>query len=157
MYSLGLKNIGEKFRFREVVRIWFVFGFIISFGYGQEEDTLKIRTPQKAAYYALLCPGGGQLYNKKYLKAGILFGAEIYAGVKFNKYRVDYRYYNVDLAFPKHQYLEKRNKSAWWIGFIYIYGLIDAIVDAHLQSFDEIMSEDLEQSTAEDTKQKEEK
>lgn len=155
MYSLGLKNIGEKFRFREVVRRWFVFGFIISFGYGQEEDTLKIRTPQKAAYYALLCPGGGQLYNKKYLKAGILFGAEIYAGIKFNKYRVNYRYYKDDLSFSKHQYLEKRNKSAWWIGFIYIYGLIDAIVDAHLQSFDEIMSEDLEQSSDEDTTQDE--
>jgi len=157
MYSLGLKNIIEKFRFREIVSIWFVFGLIISFGYGQKKDTLQIHTPQKAAYYALLCPGGGQLYNKKYLKAGILFGAEIYAGIKFNEYRINYRYYSGDLAFPKYQYLEKRNKSAWWIGFIYIYGLIDAIVDAHLQSFDKIMSEDLEQSTVEDTKQKEEK
>tara|TARA_Y100000031_G_scaffold141073_1_gene169283 strand:- start:664 stop:1137 length:474 start_codon:yes stop_codon:yes gene_type:complete len=156
MYSLGLKNICEKFRFCEVVRIWFVFGLIISFGYGQEKDTLQIRTPQKAAYYALLCPGAGQLYNKKYLKAGILFGAEIYAGIKFNEYRVNYRYYNDDLAFSRYQYLEKRNKSAWWIGFIYIYGLIDAIVDAHLHSFDKIMSEDLERSPVENTKQEEE-
>ena len=105
MYSLGLKNIIEKFRFREIVSIWFVFGLIISFGYGQKKDTLQIRTPQKAAYYALLCPGGGQLYNKKYLKAGILFGAEIYAGIKFNEYRVNYRYYKDDFSFPKYQYL----------------------------------------------------
>jgi hypothetical protein len=127
------------------------FGFIISFGYGQEEDTLKIRTPQKAAYYALLCPGGGQLYNKKYLKAGILFGAEIYAGIKFNKYRVNYRYYNNDLAFSKHRlskhrYLEKRNKFAWWVVFIYVYGMIDAVVDAHLNSFNRFMAENIELS-----------
>ena len=148
MCSSGLKNIGEKFRFHEVVRIWLVFGLMISFGYGQKKDSLQIRTPRNAAFYALLCPGGGQIYNRKYVKAGIIFAAEIYAGFRFNEYRVGYRYYNDERVFPKHQYLEKRNKSAWWIGFIYIYGLIDAIVDAHLESFDEIMSEDLEQSSA---------
>jgi hypothetical protein len=44
---------------------------------------------------------------------------------------------------PKHRYLEKRNKYVWWIGFIYIYGLIDAIVDAHLHPFEDVMAEEL--------------
>ena len=128
---------------------------MFSLVFSQESDSLNQRTPKKAAFYAFLFSGGGQLYNRKYLKAVILFGAEIYAGMKFNEYRIDYRNYNDSMEFKEEEYLVKRNKSAWWIGFIYIYGLIDAIVDAHLQSFDEIMSEDLEQSTAEDTKQKE--
>ena len=128
---------------------------MFSLVFSQESDSLNRRTPKKAAFYAFLFPGGGQLYNRKYLKAVILFGAEIYAGMKFNEYRIDYRNYKDGMEFQKQEYLVKRNKSAWWIGFIYIYGLIDAIVDAHLQSFDEIMSEDLEQLTEEDKKQKE--
>ena len=128
---------------------------MFSLVFSQESDSLNQRTPKKAAFYAFLVPGGGQLYNRKYLKAVILFGAEIYAGMKFNEYRTDYRNYNDGMKFQKKEYLVKRNKSAWWIGFIYIYGLIDAIVDAHLQSFDEIMSEDLEQSSDEDTTQDE--
>ena len=130
---------------------------MFSLVFSQESDSLNQRTPKKAAFYAFLFPGGGQLYNRKYLKAVLLFGAEVYAVMKFNEYRIDYRNYKDGMEFQKQEYLIKRNKSAWWIGFIYIYGIIDAIVDAHLQSFDEIMSEDLEQSTAEDTKQKEEK
>ena len=50
---------------------------------------------------------------------------------------------NSKYPLPKYRYLEKRNKYVWWIGFVYIYGLIDAIVDAHLQPFDNIMEEDI--------------
>ena len=35
--------------------------------------------------------------------------------------------------------IEKRNKYAWWVGFIYVYGMIDALVDAHLSPFTEVM------------------
>ena len=50
---------------------------------------------------------------------------------------------NVEYPLPKYRYLEKRNKYVWWIGFIYIYGLIDAIVDAHLRPFEDVMAEEL--------------
>ena len=50
---------------------------------------------------------------------------------------------NSKFNLPKYRYLEKRNKYVWWIGFVYIYGLIDAIVDAHLHQFDNIMNEDI--------------
>ncbi len=69
---------------------------MFSLVFSQESDSLNQRTPKKAAFYAFLVPGGGQLYNRKYLKAVILFGAEIYAGMKFNEYRIDYRNYNLD-------------------------------------------------------------
>ena len=46
-------------------------------------------------------------------------------------------------VFETRGYLEKRNKYVWWIGFIYIYGLIDAIVDAHLHPFEDVMAEEL--------------
>jgi hypothetical protein len=46
----------------------------------------------------------------------------------------------------KHRYLEKRNKFAWWVVFIYVYGMIDAVVDAHLNSFNSVMAENIELS-----------
>ena len=45
-------------------------------------------------------------------------------------------------------YLEKRNKFAWWMGIIYIYAMIDAIVDAHLHSFDGLMESPLEKENS---------
>jgi len=44
----------------------------------------------------------------------------------------------------KHRYLEKRNKYAWWAVFIYIYGMLDAVVDAHLNPFNSVMTENIE-------------
>ena len=54
----------------------------------------------------------------------------------------------------KQGYLEQRNKYGWWIGFVYIYGLLDAIVEAHLHPFKEVMNEDLEQPKKEGNQEK---
>ena len=78
---------------------------MFSLVFSQESDSLNQRTPKKAAFYAFLFPGGGQLYNRKYLKAVILFGAEIYTGMKYNEFRVSYKYYSEPPP-PRHQYLE---------------------------------------------------
>ena len=51
---------------------------------------------------------------------------------------------NKDYPLRKRRYLEKRNKYAWWIGFIYVYGMIDAVVDAHLYQFENLMESQLE-------------
>ena len=96
---------------------------------------------------ALAFPGGGQLYNGKIFKAGIILFGEVIAIANWYKNSELYISYdaenNVEYPLPKHRYLEKRNKSVWWIGFIYIYGLIDAIVDAHLHPFEDVMAEEL--------------
>ncbi len=119
---------------------------------GQESDSLKKRVPKKAALYALLFPGGGQYYNRRPMKAALLLSAAAGSARAWSVNASNYRNYEENMALPKHRYLEKRNKYAWWIGFIYIYGLLDAVVDAHLQPFEEIMNEDLE---SKETKEKE--
>jgi len=131
-------------------RSLFIFSWFLSllFCQTQEEDSLSFnKSPKKAALSALAFPGGGQLYNGKKLKAGLIISMELYSII--NLYSSADLYKNYDeqndskYPLPKYRYLEKRNKYVWWIGFIYIYGLIDAVVDAHLHPFDDIMSEDI--------------
>ena len=59
-------------------------------------------------------------------------------------------YENNNYPLKRHRYLEKRNKFAWWIGIIYIYAMIDAVVDAHLHSFDQLMDSPLKQKVNEE-------
>lgn len=116
----------------------------VGFLMGQESDSLKTQSPKKAAQYALLFPGAGQLYNGRPLKTGLMLAMVTFAAWRWSVNRDYYVNYKDDLALPKRRYLEKRNKYAWWMGFIYIYGLLDAVVDAHLTNFDEVMDEELE-------------
>ena len=73
--------------------------------------------------------------------------ASAYASWQENlkKYRnYDSNYYPLN----RNRYLEKRNKFAWWMGIIYLYAMIDAIVDAHLHSFDDLMESPLDQENS---------
>lgn len=110
---------------------------IISFSFGQEIDSTKIKTPKKTALWSIL-PGGGQIYNGKYLKAGIIITLEslaIWQSIENGKN------YNVENS--NDLYLTNRNKYAWWAFFVHIYGLLDAVVDSHLEPFDQIMEGDI--------------
>jgi len=113
--------------------IYGVVFFSVNLINGQTVDTLKSKSPTEAAKYALIFPGGGQIYNENYLKGGILIGLEIYSLLKFNEYRIDVKYENVTSA------ISKRNKCIWWAFFIYFYGFMDAIVEAHLISHETVM------------------
>ena len=112
-------------------------------------DSSAVLSPKKAAQWAFLFPGAGQVYNGKYLKASLVLGAEVAAIWRFSENNRMVKTYSTDYALPESRYLEKRNKYAWWIFFTYIYGVLDAVVDAHLAPFDEIMAEDLESSQIE--------
>ena len=133
-----------------IIRILFFICFSFSLLQGEEypDTSASIKSPKKAASLALAFPGGGQLYNGKIFKAGIILFGEVIAIANWYKNSELYSSYdaenNVEYPLPKHRYLEKRNKYVWWIGFIYIYGLIDAIVDAHLRPFEDVMSEELD-------------
>ena len=130
-------------------RYIFIISCFLTFLLSQtQHDSLAInKSPKKAALSALVFPGGGQLYNGKKMKAGLIISMEVYSILNWYVNSDLYNDYdeqnNSKYPLPKHRYLEKRNKYVWWIGFIYIYGLIDAVVDAHLQPFDSIMSEDI--------------
>ena len=115
---------------RNVLLIIFI---IISFSFGQEIDSVKIKTPKKAALWSML-PGGGQIYNSKYLKAGIIITLESLAIWQSIENGQNYKIDNTNNA-----YLTDRNKYAWWAFFIHVYGMLDAVVDRHLEPFDPIM------------------
>tara|TARA_B100000315_G_scaffold47101_1_gene41877 strand:+ start:1055 stop:1531 length:477 start_codon:yes stop_codon:yes gene_type:complete len=101
------------------------------------DSTIVEKSPKKAVLHSLI-PGGGQLYNGKYVKAVILFGAEVFVIYKFIENRDIYNKWTEDEYSLSHErYRQKRNKYAWWIGFVYIYGLLDALVDSHLSTFEE--------------------
>ena len=131
------------------IRILFILCLVSSFllGEAHPDTSDSVKSPKNAALSSII-PGGGQLYNGKKFKAGMLLAGEVLAIVNWYNNSQLYSSYNadndVDYPLPKHRYLEKRNKYVWWIGFIYIYGLIDAIVDAHLRPFEDVMSEELD-------------
>ena len=133
-----------------IFRILFIicFSFSLLQGGSHPDTSNSIKSPKKAVSSALAFPGGGQLYNGKIIKAGLILAGEVIAIINWYNNSQLYSSYddanNNDYPLPKYRYLEKRNKYVWWIGFIYIYGLIDAIVDAHLRPFEDVMSEELD-------------
>jgi len=113
---------------------------------GQEttpDSTLQGLNPRKALLLGLV-PGGGQVYNRNFLKAALFMAAEGYYVYKFQEYRNLYRNFDASQSgYLKTRYLEKRNKYAWWVFFVYLWSMIDGYVDAHLSSFpqDRLMQE----------------
>ncbi len=129
---------------------WIIlFSLCISLMYGNT-DSVKIKNPKTAFYFSTI-PGLGQLYNGKIIKA-ILFVSLEYAAYDAwsrNKYIFN-NYDSGDYKSKKKRYLEKRNKYAWWMAFIYVYGMLDAVVDAHLSNFNELMESSIENQSKEE-------
>ena len=125
------------------------------------DDEKKVLGPAKAAFYSAVLPGLGQVYNKKYWKVPIVYGAlagGIYYFNKnndlYHKYRDAYKrrlagftddeFYG-DGSIPaisndgliRAQKSLKRNKELSILVTIGIYALniIDANVDAHLLQY----------------------
>jgi hypothetical protein len=113
--------------------------------------------PKKATVLALVLPGAGQIYNKKYWKAGI-----VYAGIGGLAYMWRYntdsltRYQNIlvskidgdtntldlspnrsEASIRSDRDFHRRYRDVSLIGFVVLYALqaIDANVDAHLKEF----------------------
>ena len=112
--------------------------------YGANSDSLNIKDP-RIAFFSSLFPGGGQIYNGKFLKGAVIIGLEAYAIDLWMKNSDIYSDYdNGNYPLNKSRYLQKRNKYAWWVIFLYFYGMIDALVDAHLSPFNDVMDEPIE-------------
>ena len=79
--------------------------------------------------YSAILPGTGQIYNEKYIKAGLLVLGDAYLlyQVKSNSDK----YTSTNDVF----YRDERNKYLWWSAGAYLFGLLDAYVDAHLSGF----------------------
>lgn len=115
-----------------------------------EVDSTLIKNPQQAFLFSLV-PGGGQFYNQKYIKGSLVMGLETLALYSWLENSKIYKNYDSEeYSLRKNRYLEKRNKYAWWVIFLYFYSMIDAMVDAHLSPFDDIMSTSIEDEGGEE-------
>lgn len=114
-------------------------------------------SPKTAAWRAAVCPGLGQIYMKKYWKLPIVYaaiGAVLYFVIdngqklrKFNGY-IRNTYDSIPNPAPYSDYgaeelasfrdTYRKNVQLASFGTIFVWGLsiVDAVVDAHLHSFD---------------------
>jgi len=130
-------------------------------GYVEQESIMKVHSPHKATIYSALVPGLGQIYNKKYWKLPIIYGATgifIYAfdfnNDQYHKYKNAYADMNdgkiinfegitdaATLKRAKDKYERDRDLNVIILAGIYMLNIIDATVDAHL--FDYNINDDL--------------
>mgnify|MGYP006279326399 CR=1 FL=1 len=119
--------------------------------------------PMKAGIMSLVLPGSGQIYNGRWWKVPLVYGAlggMVYAIVwntdQYNRFQTAYQLKLDDqphefsgTSFDNAQALRSirdtydKNRQLSYVGLVFVYLLngIEAFVDAHLQNFD--ISEDL--------------
>lgn len=125
-----------------------------------EEVTYKKQinplAPSKAAFLSALLPGLGQIYNKRYWKAPIVWGAigtgiAVYSfnNTQYNDFRDAFkkrraglpedenflRFDNGDLQSAQERFQEQRDLSLLVTILLYALNVVDANVDAHLKQF----------------------
>jgi hypothetical protein len=111
--------------------------------------------PGKALTYSLILPGAGQIYNRRYWKAPLVWGgmgAFIYYIDRYTKQErrfieeierrvngdtLDFEFYSVD-ALRQFRDITNTNKQYSYIGLgaLYLLQAIEAFVDRHLMEFD---------------------
>ena len=84
-------------------------------------DSIKIKNPN-VAWKLSLIPGMGQLYNEKYVKSVGFILDGTYAYLKRSE-------------FASSGQIGKRNTYSWWLFGLYVWGILDAYVDAQLSTF----------------------
>ncbi|MBD3582479.1 DUF5683 domain-containing protein [Flavobacterium selenitireducens] len=111
--------------------------------------------PAKAAFYSAIVPGLGQVYNKRYWKVPLVYGAigtSLYfysdQNTKYKKVRDAYKRRLAGYYDDEYQYLDdqrlisaqrgyKKNREyslLFAVGF-YVLNIVDANIDAHLKQF----------------------
>ncbi len=154
-------------------KILFFLSVLISFSISAQKDStqvddLKIKekiklnsnyfnplSPSKAAFYSAIFPGGGQIYNKKYWKAPIVWGAmgtSIYLYLDNNKeydrYRTAFKLREAGLqdefadivsrnGLISAQKTLKSNRDLAMLTTVvfYVLQIVEASVNAHLLQF----------------------
>ena len=95
-------------------------------------DEINYKNPRVAVALSAVMPGAGQIYNGKWLKAAAMTGSEVYTLYKAREY---HRMFEKDKTDKISQI--NRNKHLWYSAGIYVYAMLDALVDAHLSAFPE--------------------
>jgi len=124
--------------------IFLVTGGLLS----AQAEKPKSKTPQKAVLYSLVFPSGGQIYNEKYIKAGIVLGIQSYligSSINHGNKRADFKRRANNSLTPSEQlyyqqkvkeYRDLQKNDFWWIGICTVLALTDAYVDAQLYDFE---------------------
>jgi len=106
------------------------------------------KNPNKAVLYSII-PGGGQIYNKAYIKAGAIIGIQTYLiataihnDAKVQDYRDKINSTGDEILLAEYrdkqkEYREKRTRDFWWMGLTLAFSTLDAYIDAHLSNFKE--------------------
>lgn len=122
-----------------------------------KSETIDPLRPAKAAFYSAIFPGLGQIYNKKYWKLPLVYGAigasayfYIDSQKSYNIYRDEYksrlagnisnsehlaRLSDSQLISAQKQFQRNRDLSALFIVGFYVLNIIDANIDAALSQF----------------------
>ena len=120
--------------------------FFISFLFPQKKmdfrsESEQLKNPKIAMKRSLIFPGAGQLYNDQKIKGSILIAGELFALWSFNENKNKYDNYDGSERHSRDYYLRKRNRFAWMAVGLYFYGMLDAVVEAHLDNFDKVVEE----------------
>lgn len=127
-------------------RIVILIIFFISISFAQQK--VDFRTPEEQAKdpkialkKSITFPGMGQIYNDQKIKGYSLMAAEIFSLWSFNENRKKHKNYSESDAKSQDYYLRERNRFAWMAIGLYFYGILDSVVEAHLDNFDEIVKQ----------------
>jgi TM2 domain-containing membrane protein YozV len=111
----------------------------------------ETRSVRKAMAYGMLFPGGGQLYNRRYGKFGMLWmtlgASAVSAYSRQEMVTLLNRRLRVagaekdagtlaELGKDRTLYRKRRNQYFWGMGLFYVYAVLDGMVDASLSDFD---------------------
>tara|TARA_Y100001970_G_scaffold213798_1_gene261374 strand:+ start:405 stop:839 length:435 start_codon:yes stop_codon:yes gene_type:complete len=129
-----------------LIKLFLLVCFFISFLFPQEKidfrsESEQLKDPKIAMKRSLIFPGAGQLYNDQKIKGSILIAGELFALWSFNENKKKYDNYNGSESHSRNYYLRKRNRFAWIAVGLYFYGMLDAVVEAHLDNFDKVVEE----------------
>lgn len=136
-----IQNYDSTFQFMER-------GFLVSDSLvvsdSVQEEVREPKSPTRALLYAMVLPGMGQAYNRKYYKIPIVWGAlgvGVYSIVyNTKKYEEATRDYLLDESDTNETYMKgyRRNMELSYIVTALLYGLqmLDAYVDANLYTWD---------------------
>lgn len=112
--------------------------------------------PGRAAFYGLIIPGGGQLYNRKYWKAPIVWAADgaaiywyIYSRNLYKGFRSAYsaRFDDSTVSYKgissleglrqfRNQFQLESERAAITVIILHLFSIIEAFTDRHLRNFD---------------------
>ena len=100
--------------------------------------------PTVALFKSMVIPGWGQWGNRRYLKAAVVFGVQVWfigSAVHFGRQAADFRArWEVETDTDRRRELydlfddrrTRRNKFLWFAGLTTFISMFDAYVDAHL-------------------------